>query len=412
VSSSGWSQIARSSAASSLIAVARRFRAPGAVRSSCYYTAPTDAVIRCSLRLAALGSLLAACALGSAADPPPLLKPVAGTSAAPRLRFPFAVPKNQPPDAQFKALIPKPKGKKGEYTEILLSVSPYVSGTGHSTQQWKAWGFEVPADRLGVLPELVIPGAQLGTAKGAKGRDAEFRVTNLKVQLGEAPGGEKAGISNALTVPLSVLTGGNDRAAEPRFYMSDRFLELSAPAKAVRKLDTSNVPLGEVTGTDDAKLKAATIPMTGAAFNYVSVNGFTQYLRPNGTPERVVGYLLVGTGGGDIVMTVPMARGCAAQLDKEIEPTSAVVKELRIGPITGPDLKGQRDFVLRDVRVTISNNESASVVYFGPVFVEKYFKDGINACGPDGVWRLHGRVKPEDTDDVKTRIVPKVPKKP
>jgi hypothetical protein len=363
--------------------------------------------MRCSLRLAALGSLLAACALGSAADPPPLLKPVAGTGAAPRLRFPFAGPKNQTPDAQFKALIPK--GKKGEYTEITLWVSPYVANTGHSTQQWKAWGLEVPADRIGLLPELVIPGAQLGTAKGAKGRDAEFRVTNLKVQLGEVPGGEKAGISNALTVPLSALTG-NDRAAEPRFYMSDRFLELSAPAKAVKRLDTSDVPLGEVTGTDDTKLKAATIPMTGAAFNYVSVNGFTQYQRPNGTPERVVGYLLVGTGGGDIVMTVPMARGCGAQLDKEIEPTSAIVKELRIGPLTGPDLKGQRDFVLRDVRVTVSNVESASVVYFGPAFVEKYFKDGINACGPDGVWKLHGRVKPEDTEDVKTRIVPK--KKP
>jgi hypothetical protein len=368
--------------------------------------------MRCSLRLAALGSLLAACALGSAADPPPLLKPLAGTSAAPRLRFPFAGPKNQTPDAQFKALIPKPKGKKGEYTEIVLWVSPYVANIGHTTQQWKAWGFEVPADRLAVLPELVIPGAQTGAAKGAKGRDAEFRVTNLKVQLAEAPGGDTGGISNALTIPLSALTGGNDRGAEPRFHMADRFLELSAPAKAVKKLDTSDVPLGEVTGTDDAKLKVAAIPTTGSVFNYVSVNGFTQYVRPNGNPERVAGYLLVGTGGSDIIMTVPVARGCDTQLDKEAGPTSAIVKELRVGPITGPNLKGQRDFVLRDVKVTVSANESASVIYFGPQFIEKHFKDAIFACGSDGVWKLHGRVKPEATEDIKTRIVPKVPKKP
>ena len=35
---------------------------------------------------------------------------------------------------------------------------------------------------------------------------------------------------------------------------------------------------------------------------------------------------------------------------------------------------------------------------FGSAFVEEYFKDGVFACGTDGEWRLHGRVKPEYFD--------------
>lgn len=362
-----------------------------------------------SLRAAALGSLLAACALGSAADPPPLLKPVTPTGDAARLRFAAVGPKDQPADATFKARIAKPKGKKGEYTDITLVVTS-LSMPVHSIQQWKAWGFEVGADRIGLLPELVLTGAQTNAPKTAKGRDAEFRVTNLKVPLYEAPGGEKVGVTNVLTVPFSALTGGNDRGAEPRFHVGDGFLELTA--RGARKLVTSDQPLGTVAVTADAGLKAATVPMAGPAFTYCSVNGFTQYLRPNGNPERVAGVISIGDGGSDITMTVPMTRGCGAQLDKEVMPTTATVKELRFGPISGPDLKGQRDFVLRDVKVNISADESSSVVWFGTQFVAKHFKDGIYGCGSDGVWKLHGRVKPEETDDVKTRIVPKVPKKP
>jgi hypothetical protein len=360
--------------------------------------------MRSSLHTAALGSLLAACALGSAA-PPPLLKPVAPGGDAARLRFAAVVPKDQPADAVFKARIAKPKGKKGEYTDITLIVTS-LSMPVHSIQQWKAWGFEVGADRVGVLPELVLTGAQTNAPKTAKGRDAEYRVTNLKVPLYEAPGGEKGGVTNVLTVPFSALTG----AGETRFHVGDGFLEFTA--RGARKLATSDQPLGEVAVTNDATLKAATVPMTGPAFNYVSVNGFTQYQRSNGTPERVFGVLSVGEGGSDIMMSVTMARGCGAQLDKEAGPTTATVKELRFGPITGPDLKGQRDFVLRDVKVYINPDESQSVVWFGTGFVAKHFKDGIYAQDQNGAWKLHGRVKPEETDDVKTRIVPKVPKKP
>ncbi len=224
--------------------------------------------MRPSLRAAALGSLLAACALGSAADPPPLLKPVPGSSAAPRLRFPLSLPKDNISDAVFKARVPKPKGKKGEYTEISLSVSSFPNPPTHTIQQWKAWGFEVPADRVGLLPEVVIVGAQTSAPKSAKGRDAEFRITNIKVQLSEAPGGDKGGITNALQVPFAALTGGNDRGAEPRFHVGDRFLELSAPARVLRKLDTSDVPVGEVAVTADASLKPAVVPMVGPAVGH------------------------------------------------------------------------------------------------------------------------------------------------
>lgn len=357
------------------------------------------------MRALVLASLLVACALGSAADPPPLLKPVAPGGDAARLRFAALVPKDQPADAVFKARIAKPKGKKGEYTDVTLVVTS-LSAPTHSIQQWKAWGLEVTADRVGVLPELVLTGAQTNAPKTAKGRDAEYRVTNLKVPLYEAPGGEKGGVTNVLTIPFSALAG----AGETRFHVGDAFLEFTA--RGARKLATSDQPLGEVAVSSDAKLKAATVPMTGPAFNYVSVNGFTQYQRPNGTPERVVGVLSIGDGGSDITMSVTMARGCGAQLDKEAGATSATVKELRLGPTTGPDLKGQRDFVLRDVTVSINSDESQSVVWFGTGFVAKHFKDGIYAQDPNGAWKLHGRVKPEETDDIKTRLVPKVPKKP
>ena len=55
----------------------------------------------------------------------------------------------------------------------------------------------------------------------------------------------------------------------------------------------------------------------------------------------------------------------------------------------------------------VDKNNSGHFLWVGPRFVEEHFKDPVYACGTDGVWKLHGRVKPDLLLDVKTR-----PKKP
>ena len=349
-------------------------------------------------RLTAAVFLIVVGAFVAAADAPaPLVKSVNPPGNAIRVRLPMI---GKAATGSFKAQIPKPKGKAGEYSDITLHVGTLSGGTSVSIQQWKAWGFEVPADRAGVLPELIIPGAQVAP-KPAKGRDIEYKLTNIKVHLYEAGGGETGGINNALGIPLSYLTGNADRAVEPRVHYADRFIELSAPAPAVKKLNTGEITSPDPQITTDDKLLPAFIPMVGTGFSFVSVNGQTRYMRSTGKIEPVVAGLNIG--GGSITMSVSMARGCGVELDKEMRPTSGKVKELRFGPITGPGVKGQKDFVLKDVTVVISGSEDHSFIWLGSAFVDEYFKDGVYGCGPDGAWKLHGRVKPEHLDDQKNR---------
>lgn len=342
----------------------------------------------------------------TAADPPPIVKPVVNAGGGTRVRLKML---GDTPTSSFKAFIPKPKGKAGDQHEITLYVGTMTGPPYVSTQQWKAWGFEVPKNLTDALPELVIPAAQL-LPKPAKGRDAELRLTRIPVTLYEAPGGEKGGVTNALGLPLSALTNNADRAVEPRVHFADRFIELTAPISvpgkgqpvAAKSLGTGNEKLADLQLTTDDKLLAAYLPLNVYGLRFVSVNGHTQYERPNKKVE-VAGGLSIGDGA-PIVMSVNMARGCGVQLDKEAGPTKGKVKELRFGPLLGPGIKGQKDFVLKDVTVTISNDESGSYIYLSSAFAEEYFKDGVYTCDPlDGVWKLHGRVKPEYTDDQKNR---------
>ena len=82
---------------------------------------------------------------------------------------------------------------------------------------------------------------------------------------------------------------------------------------------------------------------------------------------------------------------------------TGTVSELRLGLQTGPGFKAQKDFVLKDVPVYVNDDKTSAAVWLGPRFVEKYFTDGVYGYGADGGWRLHGRVKPEDLDDVDLR---------
>ena len=363
-------------------------------------------------RLLVAALFLTLVAFAGAADPLPVVKPVVPGGGSVRVRIPLGPPKAEL--TQFKAHIPKPKGKKGETIDITVGVSIQPGNPGVSLQQWKAWGFDVPDNRMGVLPELIIPGAQLAP-KPTKGRDVEFRITNLKLSIQEVAGGDTAGLTNTIGLSLRELTGGADRAFEPRVYFADRFLELTAPGAAVKKLNAGDMTSPDPQLTADDKLAPGFIPFTTAAYPlvvFVSVNGQTQYISAKGDTLPVIGGMASsGMAPPGIIMSVNMARGCGVELNKEMGPTTGKVRELRFGLMTGSGFKAQKDLVLKDVTVWISNDESSSFIWLGPAFADTYFKDGVYGCASDGVWRLHGRVKPELIEDVKTRK-PVQPKKP
>lgn len=141
------------------------------------------------------------------------------------------------------------------------------------------------------------------------------------------------------------------------------------------------------------------------------MNGQTQYIIPAlGKVEPVIALMDIGVGS-PIVLPPTVARGCGVEFVKGKGFAVAKVSELRLGVVTGPGIKGTRDLVLKDVPVAVTDSEDDRVIWFSAKFVEDYFKDGVFGCGPDGAWRLHGRVKTELLEDPKTRK-PVQPKKP
>jgi hypothetical protein len=241
-----------------------------------------------------------------------------------------------------------------------------------------------------------------------KGRDIEYRLKDIKVSLYEAPGGDKAGISNHLGISVSMLTNNSDALLEPRVHFADRYIELSAPNGSLKKLNTGEPTSPAPQLTTDEKLVASVIPMNSNAFSFMTVNGQSQYIRIE--KLYTVSAILTNGSGIQISMPVNMARGCGVEMDER--ETTGKVRELRFGPVSGPNIKGQKDFVLRDITIPINKNEEAYTLWVSAQFVEEYFKDGVFGCSSDGVWRLHGRVKPDLLEDIKTRkpVIP-MPKK-
>lgn len=358
--------------------------------------------------LAVLGSLGAA---AGAAEPVPLLKPVTPAGGAARVRLPVA--EDAQTFAQLRGAIPNPK-KKGETVavKVLIDTLPNVGRV--SLKTWKDWGFEVPANRQGVLPELLITGTQLGT-KGAKGGDVEFRATNIKLSIVEPPAGSEAALGCDLWVSVRDLTGGTDRTAEARYHFADRFLELTAPGAAVKKLNTADVVVPEPKATEGELVPVAGLhALRGGipTFGFAAVNGRSEYTTPAGKAEKVNAMVssITNYAAPGIVMTLNTARGCGVELEKQPadgETVTGKVKEFRLALLTGPDLKAPKDFVLKDVTVAVVDEKTMAAVWLGPRFVEEYFADGVLGCGSDGVWKLHGRVKPDRLADPKTRTPPK-----
>jgi hypothetical protein len=365
-------------------------------------------------RLLAAAVLITAAALATAADdPPPLVKPVVPAAASARVRFPITETAEK--FCQFKAQITNPK-KKGEMlrVKVLLDTLPNVATVGLKT--WQDWGFEVPGNRVGVIPELIISASQIAP-KAAKGGDVEFRLKDVKVNIYEPPASQPAVIGECdLWLSLRDLTGGADKTYEPRLHFADKFVELTAPGTALKKLNTADLSPGEVKATG-GELVPAFGPCGGdiTTFAYASVNGLTQYKTPSGKVEKVnVGVSsITNYPAPGIMMTLNTARGCGVMMEKLPtdggDPVPGKVRELRIGLQTGPGFKGQKDFVLTDLAVYVTDDKTSAFVWVGPRFVEKYFTDGVYGCGSDGTWRLYGRVKPEFLDDIKNRPPAKKP---
>ena len=185
------------------------------------------------------------------------------------------------------ARAPTADGKKGDKVEtveirVALEVRPGRSVV--AAKKWRSWGYEVPANKIGILRELVIPGVQLAP-KTSKGRDVEVRFPGLRIEIVEPPGNADTVLGCDLLVSLSDLTKQTDRLFEPRLYFADQFLELTVPAGSVKRLGTGDDTPGEPGVNSDPKLvpiMAATATRGVAVFSYAALNGLAQYKTPEG----------------------------------------------------------------------------------------------------------------------------------
>jgi hypothetical protein len=378
-----------------------------------------------------LAAVLAAVAVAAspappAAEPAPLLKAVTPPSGNTRVRLPVQVTGNMMSDAQFKAKIPPAKGKKGEYIDVVATFDTIPGKSAVSAKKWKSWGYEVPANKIGVLPELIIPASQLAPKISKGGRDVEVRIPSVSLEIVDPPGNSETIFNCDLFLRINDVTKNADRAFEPRFYYSGA-LELTAPNAAVKRPGSGDEEPPELTVTTDPSL----VPVSGAMtvrhgvpmFAFASINGLPKYKLPDGKEETVnVGVSSSTNWPGGIYMTMGTARGCGVELDngKDLTGTGTTfestvakgtVKEFRLAFQSGPGLKAPKDLVLTNVTVYVDKSDSNHFVWLGAKFVNEHLKDGVYLCGSDGAWKLMGRAKPEILLDMKTRAPATPPKK-
>ncbi len=363
-----------------------------------------------------LGLILMTVSFAGAADEPaPLLKPV--TPGADRVRVRVATSEEGSGFYHFAARVPKAKGNKDEAVEVKVAFECRPGKSCVAAKKWKSWGFEVPANKSGVLPELVIPASQLAP-KVSRGWDVEVKLTNLKLDIIDPPGAAGTVLGCDLLLSVSDLTKNADKAFEPRFYFADKFLELTVPSSAVKRAGGEGVPPPDAAVNTDATLVPAMGPMTTRGllvFAYAAINGHDRHAGKDGK-DAPLSVTLASTTNcpGGVIVSLGTARACGIELveGKELTGTGTdfqttiskgKVKELRLGFRTGPDLKVQKDLVLKDVVVWVDKNDSDHMVWIGPNFLREHFKDAVYSCGSDGAWKLHGRVKPDLLQDPKTR---------
>jgi hypothetical protein len=373
-------------------------------------------------RLALPVAVLALAALVSAVpdDPAPLLKPVVPQGSGVRVRVPVHTG-NVHTDSQLKARVAN--SKTGETIDVTVAFDTLPGKSHVSTKKWKSWGFEVPANKIGVLPELVIPATQLAP-KPSKGRDVEVKFAAVALEIVDPPAGSDLVFGSDLSIRLSELTKNADRTFEPRFYFGDTFLELTVPGGTVKRPGTGDGTPPEPAVNSDAKLVPVSGPMVvrrAPVFAFASINGLPRYKTPDGKFETVtVGVSSNTNWPGGVMMTLGTARGCGVEIDEAKETTGAAataeklivkgrVKEFRLGFQAGTGFEDQKDLVLKDVTVYVDKTNSGHFVWLGTKFVNENLTDGVYAWSSEGNYRLLGRARPELLQDIKTRTPAKKP---
>ncbi len=361
-------------------------------------------------------------------EPGPLLKPVVPPSSNTRVRIPVIEALGT--TMHFKAQIPKGpkgKGKKGEMIDVDVGIEIQPGHSYVSAKLWESWGYEIPPNKTAIVTEMTVPASLIppkASAKStppktaAKGYDVQVKFPGIALEIIEPPGGAEKVLRCDIYLRLADLTKNAYGAFEPRLYYQDRFLELTVPSGSVKRLGTGEEVPPDASITTDSELVVFASPLINRSmqvFAYASVNGLTQYKTAEGKIELVnVTPTSTTDNPTGVFFTMGTARGCGLEMeqDKDLKTTGATfetrsikgkVKELRLGVMTGPGLKTQKDIVIKDLTVYIDKNNSGHYVQLGPRFMETYFKDSIYACGPDGVFQLHGRLKPDLLLDIKTR---------
>ncbi len=382
--------------------------------------------MRVSIRVGVIaGTLLLAAGLSSvavlAADPEPLLKPVTPRSTAARIRV--ATLEEDPVFYHLAARAPKAKAAKGEMMDVTVAFDNRSGKSYVTAKKWRSWGYEVPANKSTVLSELVIPGTQIAP-KPKSGRDANIRLRNVKLEIIEPPGGVDTVLQSDLLLSLHEITRGAERTFEPRFYFADKFLELTVPTTAIIRPESDGMddPPEPTVATDEKLVTAAcpTVIRKEPVLGFASIDGKVRYQLADGSYENVNVVVSSAMTGDNPMISIGTARGCGITIEdgKDVNGLSVgndldlgvgKLKEFRLGMMTGPGLKTAQDLVLKDVKVFIDKHDSGHIVYIGPRFIRTHFTDPVYALGTDGVWRLHGRIKPELLQSIKTRTPEKKP---
>lgn len=398
--------------------------------------------MRVRVRLALLGLVAASALTATADEPAPLLKPVVPAGTGVRVRLP--VTPGFPEVVSFPAQVRAGKGLQvvglSEWVDVKVAYDTLSNPSYVSATKLASWGYVVPKGaREFVLPELLIPAAQIAGKlekpkdKGkdkekekdgdSKSNDVTVRLTNVKfVVIPEEPTKDGKIHFCDLCLSSTSLLGTNERAMEPRLSFGDKFLELTVPQGLVKHLGTGTVAVPDVTANNDAKLVVAVAPTTArngrpATFTYAAVNGQDAFKTGDGKAVQVnVEVASINNLPDGVRLSIGAARPLKVEIEKKAgmvgtgvdtksEFAPGKIAELRIGLLTGPGLKTQKDLVIKDVPVFIDMNRSEPYIHIGQKFLDTYFADAVYSNAGDG-WKLHGRVNPDLLFDIKTRKKP------
>ena len=382
--------------------------------------------VRGRLALSGLAVVFAAALASSAADEPaPLLKPV--TPAGTNLRVRIPVTPGFPKVVSFPAKVSNGK-QKSALLDVNVAYDALPNPSYVSAKKLESWGYVVAKGaREFVLPELHIAAAQIAGKMGKgndKGSDVVIRLTNVRLTvIPETAAKDDTIHFNDMTLSPTTFFQGGERTMEPRLSFADKFLELTVPATLVKRPGTDDVSAPEVTVSQDAKLVPAVGPTTvrGSmpAFTYASINGQDSYKKPDGktvVPVNVAVSSITNMSDG-VMVTLGLARGVKIEFDQAAAGQAATgvegkseflpgkIKELRLGLLTGPGLKAQKDIVIKDLPVMVDRNQSEGYMLIGQKFLDTYFTDAVYTNAGDA-WKLYGRVDPELLFDIKTRKKP------